>query len=74
MEMKNSNEKIAKINIVKMLGYIMSGITDEAKCIDGLTSKFVSGNYEFLLSAGNDSVIRIIVDEDNPAIKKIVGK
>jgi hypothetical protein len=47
--MKNNEvEKIANVDVVKLLGFIMSGISDKAKCIDGMTSKFVSGNYEFL--------------------------
>lgn len=70
--MKNSKGKVAKVNVVKLLDYIMSGINDEAKCVDGWVTKSVSGNYDFLIPAGNDSVIRIIIDEDNPAIKEII--
>lgn len=47
---------------------LLNGVFIKMNCIDGEKREYIEGNYEIVCAAGNDSVIRIQIDEDCPAI------
>lgn len=47
---------------------LLESVFTKMECIDVEKREYVSGNYEIICPAGNDSIIRIQIDKDNPAI------